>query len=129
MTSTLSFRMLLVLAVLLLVAPVCVADVVHLRTGEAIKGRPLPAESDEKVLAIEDFLSGSTRRLRWIGHFATAGVVVIAVSMWVLQDGGDLSAPGDGTLRLEPAADAGPPAELHSRRVILETAPPPQARM
>lgn len=98
--------------------------------------RDLPREAPPELLdravlnrARRDLETTRPRRLRWIGHFATAGVVVIAVSMWVLQDGGDLSAPGDGTLRLEPAADAGPPAELHSRRVIRETAPPPQARM
>ena len=41
------------------------ADVVNLRTGESIKGRPLPERSDEKVLVIEDYLSGAVRSLAW----------------------------------------------------------------
>lgn len=41
------------------------ADVIHLRTGESVKGRPVQGRCDEKVLVIEDFMSGATRTLRW----------------------------------------------------------------
>ena len=41
------------------------ADVVHLRTGETVKGRPLPRESNEDFLVIEDYLSGATRTFNW----------------------------------------------------------------
>jgi hypothetical protein len=43
----------------------CEADVVKLRTGESIKGRPLPEQSDEEILVIEDYMSGAMRRLSW----------------------------------------------------------------
>jgi hypothetical protein len=79
--------------------------------------RRLPAEEppdlvDRAVLnrARRDLETRRPRRLRWIGHFATAGVVVIAVSVWLLQDWGPAAPPGDGTLRLEPAADTAAPA-------------------
>ncbi len=41
------------------------AEVVHLRTGETIKGRLLPERSDENVLVVEDYLSGSVRTIAW----------------------------------------------------------------
>ena len=41
------------------------ADVVHLRTGESVKGRPVQGRCDEKVLVIEDFMSGATRTILW----------------------------------------------------------------
>jgi len=53
---------------------------------------------------------GRPRRLRWIGHFATAGVVVLAVSIWLLQDWETPPAPAEGELRLERAAEETAPA-------------------
>ena len=41
------------------------ADVIHLRTGESVKGRPVAGRCDEKVLVIEDFLNGSLRTFAW----------------------------------------------------------------
>ena len=41
------------------------ADVVRLRTGNAIKGEPVQERSDEKVLVIEDFVTGALRRISW----------------------------------------------------------------
>lgn len=41
------------------------ADVVHLRTGEAIKCIPLAEESDDDRLVLEDLLTGARRTLRW----------------------------------------------------------------
>jgi len=41
------------------------ADVIHLRTGESVKGRPLPERSDLNVLVMEDYLSGAVRKLAW----------------------------------------------------------------
>jgi hypothetical protein len=41
------------------------ADVIRLRTGESIKGRPIQNRSDETILVIEDFLSGAERTLAW----------------------------------------------------------------
>jgi tetratricopeptide (TPR) repeat protein len=58
---------LFLLAGLLLVTagrPAC-AEVVHLRTGETIKGRAVRERSDDKNLVIEDYLSGATRVLEW----------------------------------------------------------------
>ncbi|MDF1701800.1 MAG: hypothetical protein P1V36_11645, partial [Planctomycetota bacterium] len=55
----------LAVALLFLVPGVADADVVHLRTGETVKGRLLPDRSDENVLVIEDYLSGSIRTLAW----------------------------------------------------------------
>jgi len=43
----------------------CRADVVHLRTGEAVKGKPLVEQSDEGTLVMQDYLSGATRRFSW----------------------------------------------------------------
>ena len=42
-----------------------VADVIHLRTGETVKGRPLRDRSDKDILVMEDYLSGSVRSLAW----------------------------------------------------------------
>lgn len=56
------------LVVLLLLAGVvgtAVADVIHLRTGEAVKGRPVQERSNEKYLTVEDYLTGSFRRFAW----------------------------------------------------------------
>jgi hypothetical protein len=55
----------LVTSVLFLSAPRADAEVVHLRTGETVKGRLLPERSDENVLVVEDYLSGSVRTLAW----------------------------------------------------------------
>lgn len=41
------------------------ADVVRLRTGNAIKGEPIQQRSNEKVLVIEDFVTGALRRIAW----------------------------------------------------------------
>ena len=40
-------------------------DVVHLRTGKSIKGRPSQDRSDENTLVIEDYLGGGVRSLSW----------------------------------------------------------------
>ncbi len=61
-------RTLLVLAAAALLwmgGGLCAADVIHLRTGESIKGRPLPEQSDLNVLVVEDYLSGAVRKLSW----------------------------------------------------------------
>jgi hypothetical protein len=50
---------------LLLAAPPASAEVIHLRTGEALKGRPIQEQSNEDYLTIEDYLTGITRRLSW----------------------------------------------------------------
>jgi hypothetical protein len=41
------------------------AEVIRLRTGETIKGRPVADQSNENVLVVEDFLSGAVRRFEW----------------------------------------------------------------
>jgi len=57
---------LLSVAVLLASAsPGASADVVHLRTGEAVKGRPVQERSTDLVLTIEDYLTGALRRFAW----------------------------------------------------------------
>lgn len=68
-------RRLLSLAVLAaLLAPAAAAEeaaapgprnVVRLRTGESIKGRPLRERSDDKTVWIEDLLAGTVRALAW----------------------------------------------------------------
>ena len=65
--SPMSLTRILVLALLGfgLSAHFCFADVVHLRTGEAIKGEPLIEESDEERLVIRDLVSSALRTLRW----------------------------------------------------------------
>ncbi|MHC5012262.1 MAG: hypothetical protein ACYTG6_15185, partial [Planctomycetota bacterium] len=56
----------LVLLVVFFAAPRDVAaDVVHLRTGEAVKGRPVQELSNDDFLAMEDYLSGAMRRFSW----------------------------------------------------------------
>ena len=60
-----SFLWLLAAALLFVAAGPAVAEVVHLRTGETVKGRLLPERSDENVLVIEDYLNGSVRTLAW----------------------------------------------------------------
>ncbi len=67
-TSRTSCLALAVLAagLLFLTAGTAAADVVHLRTGETVKGRLLPERSDENVLVVEDYLSGSVRTLAWL---------------------------------------------------------------
>jgi len=55
-----------VLSVALALAPlVASADVVHLRTGEAVKGRPIQERSTEAFITIEDYLTGALRRVAW----------------------------------------------------------------
>jgi hypothetical protein len=49
----------------LLPLQVAQSEVVKLRTGESVKGRPLQELSDQRVLIIEDYLSGAVRRLSW----------------------------------------------------------------
>lgn len=41
------------------------AEVIHLKTGETVKGRPVIEESNEEILVIEDLVRGSLRRIRW----------------------------------------------------------------
>ncbi len=41
------------------------ADVIHLRTGDSVKGRPVPDQSNEAILVIEDYMSGALRTLSW----------------------------------------------------------------
>lgn len=53
------------LLVLLLGAAPAAADVIHLRTGDSVKGRPLREQSNEEVLVVEDFLTGALRTLAW----------------------------------------------------------------
>lgn len=60
------------IAVLVLVAvllpatlPSASADVVHLRTGEAVKGRPVQERSNDAILTVEDYLTGAFRRFSW----------------------------------------------------------------
>ncbi len=48
-----------------LLAPPAAADVVHLRTGEAIKGRAIQEDSDEQKLIIIDYKTGARRSLSW----------------------------------------------------------------
>ena len=45
--------------------PPVTADVVHLRTGEAVKGRPVQEQSNEAYLTVEDYLTGALRRFDW----------------------------------------------------------------
>lgn len=67
---------------------------------------------------------GRPRRLRWIGHFATAGVVVLAVSLLLLQDWGPAPVPGDGELRLERAADEAAPVRESTERMMAPKGAP-----
>jgi hypothetical protein len=41
------------------------ADVVRLKTGDAVKGEPIVEASNEKVLVIDDFVTGARRSLVW----------------------------------------------------------------
>ncbi|MBL9086136.1 MAG: hypothetical protein JNM10_03260 [Planctomycetia bacterium] len=47
------------------VVPAASADVVRLRSGEAIKGRVLKDRTSEDVLVVEDYLAGASRELSW----------------------------------------------------------------
>ena len=87
--------------------------------------RRLPAEEppqllDQAVLnrARRDLEKPRPRRLRWVGHFATAGVAVIALSVWLLQDPVVTAPVGEAPLRVQPAAEPAPspPAERQERR-------------
>jgi hypothetical protein len=102
--------------------------------------RRLPADEppelvDQAVLnhARRDLETARPRRLRWIGHFATAGVAVIAVSVWLLQDPAPTTPAGDDALRIAPAAESAPPQslKLEERRfapsAVAESAPPAPA--
>ena len=63
---TLWLAMLVIAAALIcLMGETSVADVVHLRTGETVKGRPLRDRSDKDTLVMEDFLSGGVRTFAW----------------------------------------------------------------
>ena len=93
--------------------------------------RRLPAEEppqllDQAVLnrARRDLEKPRPRRLRWVGHFATAGVAVIALSVWLLQDPDPTAPVGEAPLRIEPAAEPAPtPApERQERRLAPITA-------
>ncbi len=53
------------LLLLLLVSGTSRADVIRLRTGEAVKGRPIQERSDEKQITVEDYLTGGLRRFAW----------------------------------------------------------------
>jgi hypothetical protein len=77
--------------------------------------RDLPAEEPPDLLdravrnaARRDLERPRRRRLRWIGPFATAGVVVIAVSILLLQDWRPQTGEPAETLRLEERAERGP---------------------
>ena len=59
------------------------------------------------TLARRDLETARPRRLRWIGHFATAGVAVIAVSVWLLQDPAPTTPAGDDALRIAAALESG----------------------
>jgi hypothetical protein len=83
------------------------ADVIRLRTGEAIKGRLIAEKSNENVLVIEDYLSGAIREIAWpavdptdrdvlwfdklgLGARGTGQVYAIkGVELSVLQQGGN----------------------------------------
>ncbi len=52
-------------ALVLAIATPAAADVVHLRTGQAVKGRPVQERSNENVLTVEDYLTGALRRFHW----------------------------------------------------------------
>ena len=103
--------------------------------------RRLPADEppelvDQAVLnrARRDLDTARPRRLRWIGHFATAGVAVIALSVWLLQDPAPTTPAGDDALRIAPAAETAPPEtlKLEERRfapsAVTESAPQTPAR-
>jgi hypothetical protein len=63
-----TLRTLLALAALLALgqgAGVASADVVRLRTGETVKGRILADRTNENVLVIEDYVTGTVRELSW----------------------------------------------------------------
>ena len=64
LTRVLIALLVLVPLVLVTVPPVS-ADVVHLRTGEAVKGRPVQERSNEAYLTVEDYLTGAYRRFAW----------------------------------------------------------------
>lgn len=79
--------------------------------------RKLPAEEppelvDRAVLnrARLDLDRPRPRRPGWIGQFATAGIAVVALSIWLLQDPGPAPTGGDDALRVQPADEAAPPA-------------------
>lgn len=114
--------------------------------GEAVAQawRRLPADEppellDQAVLnrARRDLESTRPRPLRWLGHFATASVAVIALSVWLLHDRGPAAPGGDATLRVAPpaaesAADSPPPSaapQAQGRRLAPSalSAPAPAA--
>ena len=64
-TSKTLFAACAALAVVVTLAGPAGADVVHLRTGQAVKGRPIQERSNENVLTIEDYLTGALRRFDW----------------------------------------------------------------
>ncbi len=41
------------------------AEVIHLRSGESVKGRALRSKSDSEVLVMDDYLRGSQRSIAW----------------------------------------------------------------
>ncbi len=56
------------LGAFLLLAPLTLlarADVIRLRTGEAIKGRVIQERTDEKQVTVEDYVSGAYRSFAW----------------------------------------------------------------
>jgi len=59
------FALLVLLPLILLTVPPATADVVHLRTGEAVKGRPVQELSTEAFVTVEDYLTGALRRFAW----------------------------------------------------------------
>lgn len=57
---------LILLAILLVgLAPPALSDVIRLRNGDAVKGRPIQERSNENQLVVEDYLSGGLRRFNW----------------------------------------------------------------
>ncbi len=113
-------KILLPLTALLLLVSVDAAfgDVVRLRTGEVIKGRPLREKSDEYVLVIEDVARGLLRSISWEAvsdadrkrlqaafHITNPGLAVVAghrVTI-TLEGGGTVDVVG----RIVERSDAG----------------------
>ena len=107
-------RVLLALSILvplvLVTVPPASADVVHLRTGEAVKGRPIQQRSNEAYLTVEDYLTGAFRRFEW-------GAIDPEDRSRIRRDWG-LEGTGDNTLAgavLEIKLDDGSTTEIRGK--------------
>ena len=105
--TSLALPALALLAGVLLVAPArpASADVVRLRTGEAIKGRVIVERSNEQVLVIEDYLSGATREIAWQAVDPTDAEKLQTGKLEFLDHdhgSGYVAIPGERIARLEP---------------------------